>query len=347
MAERTHYMPVEALGMTEELAQEVEMRGASQKADWTHFTPEFVDTKVQSLNLDNLFVQEKVVRQNYMEARIGQKEGRVKFNETYPVAIAYLGDLHFGSIFSNSEEIRRKFDIIGNTPNLYAVFMSNLIDNGIPSQFPSNMLNNGITPDKQVVAMRKMIQGLNDKGKVLGAVTSPCHEGWTWKHTGQDINALLFGFEGRKFPVLENGARLHLDFPEFQYMGALYHQVGPFESNFNETHALKQLNRLRQLMQCDFVVGAHRHVGTVEMVFEGNGDHRKEVAYIRSGSEKGTGELHDQWSVGKYGATGEPSGQILRLWGNEKRMSVDLNFDTGVKNHLDGLYGELARRKSK
>src|SRR3972149_4295757 len=110
------------------------------------------------------------------------------------------------------------------------------------------MLNNSIPPDQQVIRMRAIMQDLNSKGKVLAVVSNPCHEGWTWKHTGQDINAMIFGFEGRRFPVLDNGSILKVAIGKgdnyVTYNIALYHQVGPFESNFNETHALRQMNRL-------------------------------------------------------------------------------------------------------
>lgn len=211
--------------------------------------------------------------------------------------------------------------------------MSNMIDNAIPSQFPSNMLSEAIPPDQQVVALRQICERLDERGKLLAAVTSPCHEGWTYKHTGQDINALIYGFPTRHFPVLENGGRLTLRLGKISYLVCLYHQVGPFESNFNETHALKQLNRLQQRMEADVVVGAHRHVATVEMCYEGDGQNRKTVAYVRSGTSKGISKLRDLWTVGRYGRTGEPSGQSVTFFPKARKMSCHLEFETGIENH--------------
>jgi len=186
MSERMTYIPVEATGMTEEMAQEVELNRSckSGKKDWDHFTPEFVGVHAQDVSVGDLLRQAQEVRVNYEKGRLEQNDGIVKFSKDAPISIAFLGDLHFGSVFAENDEIVRKFNEVRDTPNMYCVFMSNLIDNAIPSQFPSNMLNNSLNPDKQVLGMRKMIEELNTKGKVLGAVTSPCHEGWTWKHTG-------------------------------------------------------------------------------------------------------------------------------------------------------------------
>ena len=300
------------------------------KVDWEHFTPDFVGTQVQTLDLSLLEEQIKTAQKLYHDGRLGQTGGEVNFQADRPVCIFFLGDVHYGSMFTDHERFHREVQMIKNTPGCYIIWMSNLIDNGIPSQFPSNMLNNCLPPDKQVVAIRKLMEELNDANKIIGAVTSPCHEGWTWKHTGQDVNAMMFGFPERKFPVMDNGSILNVKVGSVTYCVGLFHQVGPFESNFNETHALKQMNRLNLLMKGDVVVGAHRHYAAAQLVYEGVGDSIKPVAYIRTGTYKGIGENPDQWSVGRYGSTGEPSAQSVILWHNARRMSVSLEFELGL-----------------
>jgi hypothetical protein len=334
MKDRKVYLTPDKLGMTEEEDMEKKLVGLQKtRAEWEHFTPEFVGTHTQEVNLAEVQEHLETGRRIYVDGRLTQNEAEVRIHSAWPIAIAFLGDLHIGSVFSNVKEIFRKKKIIEETPGMYAVFMGNLVDNAIPAQFPSNMLYNTINPDKQIVVTRKILEELNEQGKVIGAVTSPCHEGWSAKHAGQDVNALLHGFEGRNYPVLENGGRLHVVVGEQEYVGALYHQVGPFNSHFNETHPLKQLNRLTQNQEMDFLAAGHHHVGEVDMTYEGVGEHRKQVAFIRTGSEKGTDDIHDKWAIDKYGVTGEPTGQVLHLSADEKRMSVDLDFDQGVENH--------------
>ncbi len=331
MKEFTHYMPPEAIGKTEEsLAHEAN----SRRGKWPHFTPTYIGNQIPNFDLQKTLEEIGIATENYQENRITQAEAQVKIDSPLPIGIVFLGDLHIGSAYTNHDEIMRKLDIIKSKPNTYVIFMSNLIDNAIPAQFPDGMLQNVIKPDRQVVMMRHLLQDLNTQNKVLAVVTSPCHEGWTWKKTGQDINKLLYDFPDRHFPVLENGGRLLVELPNTKYLGALYHQVGPFESNFNETHALRQLNRLQLGMEADFVAGAHRHFAAAETVYEGKGLlHRKMVAYIRTGSEKGTGKIHDDWAVGRSGETGEPSGQVLHLFPNQKRLACEIDFDTGVLAH--------------
>jgi len=203
MTERLTWMPPEALGLTEEQVEEVgKMKEAEQSGGWEHITPKFVGIKSQSLDVGRVMREIKLAQANFQEARISQPEARVKINTDLPISIFFVGDVHYGSIYTDHDYFRKIMREIGEMPNAYVAFMSNLIDNGIPSKYPDSMLANAIPPDKQVVVMRKMVQELNEKGRVLGAVTSPCHEGWTYQKCGQEINALIFGFKERKFPVL-------------------------------------------------------------------------------------------------------------------------------------------------
>lgn len=346
------YLPVEARGLTEEEDQEKEtikkfLKSNSEKSKWKHFTPEFVGTKVQEYNIPDLTKQIVRAVETFKEGRLSQAEGEVKIRTNLPIGIPHIGDLHLGSLYTNTKEVMRKIKEIKDTPNVYVVLMANLIDNGIPSKYPNVMLVNAIPPDKQVMMMRSIVEDLNDAGKVIGAVVSPCHEGWTYQATGQDINALIYGFKKRKFPILENGGRLHLKVGKQEYMGALYHQVGPFESNFNETHALRQMNRLYQRMEPDWIAGAHKHFAAAETAYEGTTERRKIIGYVRTGTEKGTGNVHDLWATDRYGNTGEPTGQMIHLWPNERRLLATLDFDDAIMAHESFYLTEMARRDTK
>ncbi len=665
MTERTTWIPFEAEGMSREQAEERDTlrsrfsEGIPYNKRWPHFTPEFVDTHSQEVNLSAIDKEVRMATNRYKEARLGQKEGNIKMETDLPFTIFFIGDIHYGSIFTDNNRMKQMAEKIKETPNTYVVLMSNLIDNAIPAQYPDSMLNNAIPPDKQVLFMRNFVKELDEAGKVLGAVESPCHEGWcvssdtqvlsrdgwktdveigeeiltfnketekfeylpvedkyvgdydgemyhfendnvdllctpdhrllyqyyysqkkkwvtkfqeankrttyagvrfwqtaeldkgvyedtisfadlaliawiitdgtirrdgavtiyqstkhpatserirevlrlnniefkerlhksgfgglpvtgfnfrptkkwlskwfpnnfklkipreimhqppekmraflrelmlgdgmkreftyvtaykslaadvqelairagikatvrkrkgvkvfdvymkepdgrnggnfvypvrregngsfskkeyqgkiwcpntknetivtrrngkvcvtgnTWKKTGQNVNALIFGYEGRRFPILENGGRLNIRCQgRNEYTLGIYHKIGPFRSNFNRTHGLKQMNRLKQNMECDVVAGAHYHVGAVEEVYEGVGDKRRvEKVYVQSGTLKGTGEVSDSWSIGRYGDTGQPTGQSVTFWPKEKRMTGSLDFDTGMLTH--------------
>ena len=344
MTERTHYIPPEAYGSSIEEQELVDVLGIRAKAQWSHLTPQYIGTKTQALNIPQMEREMTSFQNRFQEARITQPEGLVKFDTELPISVFFVGDVHYGSLYTDHKRFRREMEEIKATPNAYIVFMSNLIDNAIPSQFPDGMLSNSIPPDKQVIAMRQIVQDLDQSNKVLGAVTSDCHEGWTAKATGQDVNALIYGFEGRNFPVLENGGRLNLKFPKSKYTLGLYHKIGPFRSNFNYTHGLKQMNRLKQGMECDVIVGAHYHCGSVEETYEGNAEHRKMHIYVQSGTYKGVSKIHDQWSMAKFGSTGQPSAQSVTFWADQRRMMGHLEYDTGILAHESIYLTEMVKK---
>jgi len=322
-----HYIPPEFYGLSEEEAQGLYDDGIEYQR-WQQFTPDFVGVKSQDVDVEDLNSHMAESTRLYEEGRLSQSEAVVSFRNDLPVTIFFVGDVHYGSIYTAHDVFMEHIRGIVDAPNCYVIFMSNLIDNAMPARFPDGMLSNGLPPDKQVYAIRRIVEDLDRHGKV--PVTSNCHEGWTHRATGQDVNALLFGFEGRKFPVLENGGRLRLQFPSRQYISALYHKVGPFESNFNETHALRQMNRLRQNMEADIVVGAHKHFSAANVVYEGFGERSKQVAYIRSGTYKGITETHDMFAVNRYGATGEIGGQSVTILPEIDILDAHLQYEIGI-----------------
>lgn len=329
--ERYNWIPNEAFGISDEQAQEwVAGQDYCKPEAWEHFTPEFIGTKAQTLNLDAALQHLDKGQRLFQEARLSQNEGKAIFKSDHPITLFAIGDVHLGSIYTDHRKFMEDMEAIKKTPGAYIVFMSNLIDNALPKMIPDSMLANTMPPDKQVITMRKIVEDLNGAGKILAAVTSPCHEGFTYRVCGQDVNAMIFGFPERRFPVLENGGRLTLEFPGWQRTVGLYHMTGPFESNFSPTHATKQMNRLRQNMECDIVVAAHKHVGDAEDVWQGTGECRKPIAYLRSGCYKGTGEIHDQWAVGRLAVTGDPGGESVTILPREKLQDAHLQFETGI-----------------
>lgn len=293
-----------------------------------HVTPDFIDTKESEISPIDLG---KAIRSR-MELRnkhkLTQYSARVRMRLEHPALVVLLGDTHYGSGDSDHERIDRDIGYILDTPGVYVAFLSNLIDNAIPGKFPDGMLQNILPPEEQVVGMRQYVRELDEAGKVLAAITSPCHEGWTWQKAGQDINRLLFGYEGRKFPILENGGKLILNLNDQSYYFALYHQLGPFNSNLNKNNGTQRMKQL-QHRNADIVAAAHHHVAEAMQTFTDKGTDMKPVCYMRTGCYK----LDDQWAAGKGYIKGEPGGQSVRLDHRQKRMQPYLNIEQAVEEH--------------
>ena len=300
-----------------------------------HVTPQFLDLKANTLKLRNIVASNEQLRRNKEDSTITQSHATVEIKTDKPVSIVHMGDTHVGSVFTELKEVLRKFMKIDQTPNTYTILMGNMVDNAIPAQFPDGMLTSTMEPEEQVGFMRKIFRKLNEHGKIIAAVASPCHEGWSYKKAGQDVNNLLYDFEGRNFPVFENGGELDIKVGDQEYKAGLYHQSGPFNSNFNPNHATRQMHRLNLLMSKDWVAAAHNHVGDVEETYEGTGDTRKKVVYVRTGSEKGTGKLHDKFIQDRSGKTGQPTGQTIHLFPGAKQILGNLDFDEGIDAHKE------------
>ena len=84
MTERTHYMPVEAQGLSEEMSQQLEL-GAIEAESMAHFTPEFVGTQTQELDVNDVLREIGLAQRTFEKARLSQAEGTVKINTEHPI----------------------------------------------------------------------------------------------------------------------------------------------------------------------------------------------------------------------------------------------------------------------
>jgi hypothetical protein len=328
MGNENRFNPVAPPEVWRDLEQQLEgLAGEDGKNPWTFFTPDFIDTRIPDVSQDTIMEAIHARQKVKKEAAYTQEAAEVKIDTGFPVLPIASGDWHFGAVGTDHDKLLADLEKVKATAGAGLILGGNLIDNGIPGMLPDVMLRNAIPPQEQVLMVRKILMDLNAKGKILAAIPSPCHEGWTYKKAGQDVNALLHCFEGRNYPVLQNGGILSLWVGEQVYKIAVYHKTGPFESNFNHTHSTKQMNRLRLGMQADIVMAFHRHWGTAEHVFDGTGPTLRDNTYIRGGCYK----LEDEWAIANHGVTGEPGGQSVLLWPDKRKMTPFLELDTALE----------------
>jgi len=323
-----------------------------QRAQFAHFTPQFLDSKTSgTVDVQRALDAVESRRDLYRAEKISQLEGHVKIETTLPVSVFPVGDIHFGSIYTNNELWEHHREGILNTPGAYVVFLHNLVDNGIPGKFPANAMANGVPPHEQFSVMQKWVKELDEKGKVLGAIFSDCHEGWSWAVAGIEAEKLLYGYEGRKFPVIENGGILHLDVQDQEYALGLWHKQGPFNSRFNPEHALRQNRRLYHEGATDAEIGAHYHNTAASASYEGAKGRMKPVQWLRVGTYKGVpqvlGEddfITDKWSVEKFGGTGQMPGTALLLYDKKHVIDNSLDFETAIEKHMAVRTYELIKQ---
>jgi len=314
---------------------------------------EHVKPVVSEMNLANLDLQQLYQtiqdKQNLAEAtNLRQREAKVEIPTELPVTVFMVSDIHHGSVFTNENMWRSHKEQIEETPGAYIALLHNLIDNAQPTVFPNNMLSNTISPELQFESMRQQIQELNDKDKLVVAISGKCHEGWLYRSSGVEADKLLYDVVQRNFPVLQNGGILHLQVGNETYDIGLYHEQGPFNSNFNPEHSLRQNRRLSD-RRTDAEVGAHHHVSSVTMDWEGRPDTGQPVAFIRTGTYKGVwpegGGLDDSFVVDRRGKTSEPPGNSITLYPQEHRMIANMGFENGIEQTNLSRLGEQMKQE--
>ena len=293
-----------------------------------HFSPEYLDTKVSTLDISTLrsTIDQKIRTRN--AAKLSQYAAHVNIPSQDPVLIVFLGDAHLGSGDTDHDRFFRDLQRIKETPGVYTIFGGNMIDIAIPKKFPDGMLQNAIPPEEQVALMRKITQELNNDNKLLAVLETPCHEGWTYAATGQDIHKLLYDVDNRKFPIMENGSKLLLKTGTIEYYLAMYHQLGPFNSNLNKNNGTQRMRQL-QHRNADIVTAAHHHTAEAMQTYCDKQEDQKPVCYLRTGCYK----LDDLWAGGKGYIKGEPGGQSVRLYADKKVMQPYLDLNLAIDEH--------------
>jgi hypothetical protein len=313
-----------------------------------HVPPVTPELKQPSLDLSQLYETMQAKQDLAIANGMRQRSAEVNIPTELPVTVFMVGDIHHGSIFTNEQMWRSHKEQIEQTPGAYIALMHNLIDNAQPTTFPNNMLNNTIVPEMQFESMKQQVQELNDEGKIVVAVSGSCHEGWLWRNSGIDADKLLYDVVERNFPILQNGGILHLTVGNETYDVGLFHEQGPFNSNFNPEHSLRQ-NRRLQDRRTDVEVGAHHHVSSVTMDWEGNPATGQPVAFVRAGTYKGVwpegGGIDDAFVVDRRGITGEPPGNSVTFYPDEHRMVANMGFENGIDQTNQVRLGEAIQKE--
>lgn len=293
---------------------------------------DFADKKPSIYSFEEGVEILKQRKEEFYKGAVEQENAEVKIETNLPFLVVPTGDWHFPSVYCDIDRLTHDLDEIEQRPNAALILMSNLVDSPRPEHIDSQIVN-ALSPEEQLRSLRERLLRLDEKKKILAAVDSPCHDGMAWRKIGIDAFHILF--ENMSFPIVRNGGMVTLKFSDAEYKIALYHQFGPFNSNFNKSHGMQQMQRLLLVGQADIVCGAHHHVGETLKTWYGEGKLRKPVVYIRTGSYKGAFEpaQRDMWMLLRAGKTGEPGGQSVILFPQEKKMSTELELPLAMDIH--------------
>lgn len=168
-----------------------------------------------------------------------------------------LADLHIGHQGCDMEAVAEHLDFL-KKHNVATVLVGDLGDFFSPTKHPDGMLGDVITPDDQLLLLRRFMQEYKDS--ILAVTQDSSHPDWVRQASG--VEPYRWMTEDLGITLLNNGGILDLTVNNQQYTVALYHEIARYNSSFNRTHALKRMRELDR--PADVVVGAHRHIGALE-----------------------------------------------------------------------------------
>ncbi|RLI79119.1 hypothetical protein DRP04_09465 [Archaeoglobales archaeon] len=201
------------------------------------------------------------------------KVSKLHYKFTEPIGIAFLSDLHIGSLGTDYKTLYTHVKTIQETKGLYCVLIGEFCE-FYKAREERVEEGDWLPPSQQFklaidVAMRL-------RGKALAIVTGT-HEVWVTKQT--DIDPVEMIASTTNIPYLKYGGLLEVETEGYSHRIFVRHQFR-YESSFNLTHAVKRM--LEQYEDFDIGVLGHRHKAAIEQV-EVKGRQR---LFIRCGTYK-------------------------------------------------------------
>ena len=170
-----------------------------------------------------------------------------------PFAIVFLSDLHIGSAGVDYRQARMDAETIRDTPNMYAVFHGDGIDNWIIPKMQGLQRGQLISFDKEIALFKAWLATLNSK---LVAVVAGNHDNWTHRMSGIDW---LHGITPPKALYDSQQITFDLVFGSNTLRVCVRHKWRG-SSIHNPTHGLE---RASKDIDADIYVGGHTHIGTL------------------------------------------------------------------------------------
>lgn len=239
-----------------------------------------------------------------------------------PCAIALLSDCHFGSPYTDYTTLKRDAEIIRDTPDCYAGFHGDGVDNWIIGKLQGLQRGQVMTFDAEWQLFYDWLKMLQGK---LVYVVAGNHDNWTIKVAGFDrVREALRGIQ-----VLYHQDQIvfTLEVGLAQYVVKVRHKWRG-SSVFNVTHGI-EVSWERGGDDFDIGIGGHTHQGTYHRPFSRHGK-------IRHAILTGTYKIMDAYGIesGYANPVGRGCGALLFDQAGQLHFYDDLER---TANYLDYL----------
>ena len=196
-----------------------------------------------------------------------------------PFAIVFLSDIHIGSAGVDYRQARIDAETVRDTPNMYAVFHGDGIDNWIIPKIAGLQRGQLLPFDKEIALFKAWLKTIETK---LMAVVAGNHDNWTTRMSGIDW---LRDVVAPKALYDPQQITFDLNFGNKTLRVCVRHKWRG-SSILNPTHGME---RASKDIDADIYVGGHTHIGTLFRSFVTRNKYR--IAVLT-----GTYKLHDVYA---------------------------------------------------
>jgi len=197
------------------------------------------------------------------------------FNGKRYIGIAFAADQHIGNPYTDHKRMREDAQLIGTTPNCYAILGGDFIDNFLPADKPIPAAKQTTLPEVQWKMMRHYVEMF---GESIVAVVAGNHDQWTTRYAGIDPLGEFLGERGTVYHSDELNLRLFNG--KQPYHVAIRHK----RRGNSSVHPARVVKKMWEDGESDFDIGVvcHHHTPVTEPFTR----HGVERWAIRPGSYK-------------------------------------------------------------
>lgn len=243
------------------------------------------------------------------DKKIAAAHKRSRFSQSFdagPVAISFISDQHIApGTACDFRRMREDANLIRETPGLYACLAGDGVDNHL--KIRSAVLGAQSTPGEQWELFDYYLGLFAEK---ILVVCSGNHDAWTVQFAGTDMLKVIA--QANRVRYCPAAARITIKVEEQVYSLAFRHQYR-YNSNFNQTHCVKQWFRMGE-ESFDVGVIGHHHEAAIE-AFLAQGAVRWAA---RPGSYQITTPYTDQYGFNKA----KPTCPTFILFGGEEKRII-------------------------
>ena len=268
--------------------------------------PEFTSSEdSRRLILEAIEGLQKVER-NYM----GREEITVGVKTNDSLMLVCGADLHIGSLATDHKSVLHLRDFVLNNSNAGLILLGDEVEGLKEKYMNTNTARTPIDFHKQIDFIREeILSPLAEKGKILGMVSGYWgHNGWAEDAT--TINTWMMLAEGYGIPILQNGGRLNIKFPNnYVHSETIWHNP-PGKSRFDTVYGLRNAAfATSESSRSDGYMSGHIHrMGVGKELYSGA---KSSVYFISSGTAKGSSESipNDRFGIKLGAPRTDPLGQ--------------------------------------